>query len=103
MDIEVDLVSELLNKCNEGLQYYEIVLTNECIGEDGSMMINRDETPLGYALINRTTGITEHTSQVLPAILWQVQHLEQTLTSLLEPEKTGPVGVDSDDVIPMLQ
>jgi len=103
MEVEVDLMSEMLTACNKDLTYYKIVLTNKCLMEDGNMSTNQDGTPLGYGLVNLASGIMEHTSQVLPAILWQATHFEQTLKSLLNPETTGPVGVDSNDVIPMLQ
>ena len=100
MEVEVDLGSEMLTKANEGLQYYKIIFVDKALGEDSRYV----EGPcVGYGLINLATGVIEHTSTVLPGVMWQAQHFEQTLKSLLEPETTGPVGVDSDDVVPLLQ
>jgi len=100
MEVELDATSKMLNQINKDLKYYEIILVGKALAEDGNYV---EGICVGYGLQNLATGIIEHTSTILPGVMWQAQHFEQTLQSLLEPETTGPVGVDSDDVIPLLQ
>lgn len=85
---------------NKGLEYYEIIPTNVCMGEDGKLIEGTDI--VGYACVNKVTHVVEHTSTILPGVLFQAQHFDNTLRSLTEPEPELE-GTASEDVIPMLQ
>ncbi len=78
---------------------YSVKITREALGEDGTYSRH------GYAVINKDTGITEHTTMMLPAAIFQCQHFNDTLVSLLTPEpKTDMVDIFADptdgDVLP---
>ena len=90
-------VSELLNKANSELTFYEIVLTQRALGEDG-VYVEGDNA--GYGLLNKVTGVMEHTSTILPGVMWQATHFESTLTSLLEADEKADLSVAEGDVVP---
>ncbi len=74
----------------------------ECIiGEDGKY-----EDMDGYVVINRETGVIEHTTIMLPGAIFQCQHFNDTLESLMSPPEEGEDGVDlsslnvPEDIVP---
>ena len=72
---------------------------NKIIGEDGKYT-SRD----GYVVVNRETGVVEHTTIMLPGAIFQCQHFNDTLISLLSPpevETPDLTGMDvPEDVVP---
>lgn len=60
----------------------EIASGRSIIGEDGKYT----KTHGGYVVINRETGIIEHSSTMLPGAIYQCQHFNDTLITLLAPE-----------------
>lgn len=89
--------NELIVKANKSLEYYELRLVDKALGEDGKYVEGND---VGYGLINKATGIVEHTSVMLPGVLWQATHFESTLKSLLEDEAAMPSAETGEDVVP---
>lgn len=89
--------TEMIAKANKSLEYYELRLVDKSLGEDGKWVEGKD---VGYGLINKATGITEHTSVMLPGVLWQATHFESTLKSLLEEEEVAKTGPTGEDVVP---
>lgn len=93
----VDLMAAL----NADLSYYVIEPSTFAVGEEGKYVEGEDGETVGYAIRNAITGVVEHTSLILPGVIWQAQHFDNTLKSLLQkdvvPEsiKDAPV----DDVI----
>lgn len=61
------------------LEKYVVVTTDEALNEAGTACDAR-----GYAIVNKDTGITEHTSLCLPAAMFQAENFNRTLVSLLE-------------------
>jgi len=92
--------AKLFEDINKSLEFYEIIPTNTCMGEEGKM-IEATET-VGYAVVNKITQVVEHTSTILAGVFFQAQHFDNTLKSLLVDEE-GPAADSGDDVIPMLQ
>lgn len=92
-------VNELLQAANAELDFYEVMMVDKALGEDGNYV---EASPAGYGLINKVTGVIEHTSTILPGVLWQATHFESTLKSLLEPEKTADTTATEGDVVPFL-
>ena len=90
-------VSELLESVNKDLELYEIVLTERALGEDGKYV---DGESAGYGLLNKVTGVMEHTSTILPGVMWQATHFETTLKSLTaaEGELADTTAADGDVV-----
>ena len=90
-------MDELFESVNKGLKYYEIIPTNSAMGEEGKMI--EQEGIVGYACVNKVTQVIEHTSTILPGVLFQAQHFDNTLVSLTAEdevaEETGPM----DDVV----
>jgi len=81
---------------------YEVrVATNgdSVIGEDGKYAV-RD----GYIVVNRESGVIEHTTIMLPGAIFQCQHFNDTLVSLLNPPEDTPdalTGMDvPEDIVP---
>ena len=80
---------------------YQVELSDgrSIIGEDGKYTT----THAGYVVINKETGQIEHTTTMLPGAIFQCQHFDNTLTSLLMPdEELGediPGGDIADDVV----
>lgn len=72
---------------------YCVVLTDKALNEAGTGLDAE-----GYAVVNKETGITEHTTLCLPAAMFQADNFNRTLTQLLaeneeteEPELETPV------------
>lgn len=73
---------------------YAVEVTDAALGEDGKYGV------AGYKIINKDTGIVEHTTMMLPAAIFQAQHFSDTLKSLLEtPEKATELSL-VNDIIP---
>lgn len=51
------------------------------IGEDGKYTTSHP----GYVVINRQTGVIEHSTTMLPGAIFQCQHFNDSLESLLNP------------------
>jgi len=75
--------------------HYEVIETNDALGEDGKY--GRE----GYAVINRQTGIAEHTTTIYPQAIFQADALDGALTQLDEKdEDTDAIeAIESDIVI----
>ena len=89
--------NELFTKINSSFEYYDVVLVDRALGEDGVYI---EGEGVGYGLVNRVTGITEHTSTMLPGVFWQGQHFEGTLKSLLEVEAQPDTTAADSDILP---
>ncbi len=61
---------------------YAVVESKDVIGEDGKY--GRQ----GYAVVNKETGVVEHTTMVLPQALFQADAFEGALGQLNEEEQT---------------
>jgi len=91
-------VNELLGGLNKNLSYYEVVIVDKALGEDGKFIEGEN---VGYGLLNTVTGITEHTSIMLPGVMWQATHFESTLKSMLSADTDDGPGLASvEDIIP---
>lgn len=70
------------------------------VGEDGKYTMSHD----GYVVVNKETNVIEHSTTMLPGAIFQCQHFNDTLVSLLtDPEDniTALTSVDvPDDVVP---
>ena len=86
-------ISELFEAINKGLKYYEIVMVDNALQEDGKT------TGDGYACVNKVTTIVEHTSTILPGVLFQAQHFDNTLVSLTDEEPAAEGSSPMDDVV----
>lgn len=90
--------NELLDLANKDLSYYEVVLVDKALGEDGKFI---EGDPAGYGLLNKVTGILEHTSIMLPGVLWQATHFENTLKSMLSSDEEPEPGLSVvEDILP---
>lgn len=71
------------------------------VGEDGKYTT----THSGYVVVNKETNVIEHTTTMLPGAIFQCQHFNDTLVSLLSPPAAND-GVDiatvdvPEDVLP---
>ena len=82
---------------------YEVRIADEenmVIGEDGKY-----GTGGGYVVVNLETDIIEHSTVMLPGAIFQCQHFNDTLVSLLSPpEEADIVELASvnvpDDIVP---
>ena len=92
-------VNELLDSVNKDLKYYEVVLVDKALGEDGKFI---EGDNCGYGLRNKVTDILEHTSIMLPGVLWQATHFESTLKSMLAPEEGTRSLATVEDIMPSL-
>ena len=59
----------------------------------------------GYVVINRDTGVIEHSTVMLPGAIFQCQHFNDTLISLLAPKDEAEIiDINSlnvpEDVVP---
>ena len=91
----------ILNKINEQLKYYTIDIVeptdNErVLCEDGEYSTKVK----GYILRNKETGAAEHSTQLLPGIVFQAQHLDSTLDQLLNPT-TPQVDTSALEAMPV--
>lgn len=90
-----------INDLNEELKYYVIELSEFAIGEDGNYLRGSGDNLAGYAVRNKESGVVEHTSMLLPAIIFQAEHLDSMLDSLLNKEDTPTLeSLPVDDVLP---
>ena len=63
------------------------------IGEDGKY----GTAAAGYVVINKETGVIEHSTVMLPGAIFQCQHFNDTLISLLaDPEEA--IDIEALDV-----
>jgi hypothetical protein len=73
--------------------------TELVVGEDGQY-----KNGGGYVVINRETNIVEHSTIMLPGAIFQCQHFNDTLVSLLSPVEEGAVDIGAmnvpEDVVP---
>ena len=65
---------------------YLVVTTDEALNEAGTANDQR-----GYAIVNKDTGITEHTSLCLPAAMFQADNFNRTLTQLLAEDEAETI------------
>lgn len=65
---------------------YAVVLTDEALNESGTK-----NDAKGYAVVNKDTGVTEHTSLCLPAAMFQADNFNRTLTQLTEEQDAAEV------------
>ena len=90
----------MLNKINERMEYYKIVLTGKAIGEDGHYLNGKGDEIVGYAVVNQETKVIEFTTTVFPTAIFQADYMEKALKSLLSDEPLPEEGSDvSDDVL----
>jgi hypothetical protein len=83
---------------------YEVIRSEDetvVLGEDGKY----HNFP-GYAVRNKETTVVEHTTMMLPGAIFQCQHFNDTLVSLLTPAEVEDNVVDlasvqiGEDVVP---
>ena len=86
---------------NARLKYYEVVEAYRVLAEDGKYKESVNEHQ-GYAIVNKATGIIEHTTMVLPGAIFQAESLDSMLGGLLEPPVDAPKAEgNGEDVIPL--
>ncbi len=73
---------------------------NLIVGEDGKY-----GSHAGYVVVNKETGVVEHSTVMLPGAIFQCQHFNDTLISLLTPpEEAEVVDINSmnvpEDIVP---
>ena len=70
------------------------------IGEDGKYS---DDTK-GYVVLNKETGVIEHSTIMLPGAIFQCQHFNDTLVSLLNPPTEEELDISAlnvpEDIVP---
>jgi hypothetical protein len=82
---------------------YKVIKT-----EPGTVILAEDgkyHEWIGYAVINKETEVVEHTTMMLPGAIFQCQHFNDTLTSLMTPVEPAEVfdlqSIEVDgDVVP---
>lgn len=83
-------VQEAINALNDTLTYY-------CINVDTS-----EDQP--YTIFNKQLGVVEYASELLPGVIFQAEHLDNMLASLIEDEDAGQklalAELPTDDVVP---
>lgn len=85
---------ELYEKINKHMNYYEVVDAED-------VMLDDNTRGPGYALVNRITGVTEFTTPLLAGIIWQAQHFESTMDSVLNPIQTPNIPPEGGgDILP---
>lgn len=72
----------------------------EIVGEDGKYAVLN-----GYVVVNRETKVVEHSTVMLPGAIFQCQHFNDTLVSLLSPpDEADIVEITSangpEDILP---
>jgi len=85
-------------------KYYvrEKLSTEAIVGEDGKYTTNQ----LGYVVVNKDTGVIEHSTTMLPGAIFQCQHFNDTLISLLTPPSEDDATMDigsmdvPEDIVP---
>lgn len=88
-----------LNKINKSMKYYEVECTkdNPILCEDGEYRVRP-----GYVVRNKTTDVIEHTTMLLAGAIFQAQHFDNTLESLLaaeEPKMETLLDMPVEDVV----
>ena len=76
---------------------YQVELADgrSIIGEDGKYTQSHG----GYVVVNKETGVTEHSTTMLPGAIFQCQHFNDTLVDLLRPaDEAEVVNLQSVDV-----
>lgn len=93
-------VNEIMDKINADLTYYEIATASRAIGEEGKY-VSFEDVPAGYSITNKLTGVIEHTSTILPGVIFQAQHFDNTLKSFLQTDEkpAAETSEPTDDVI----
>lgn len=86
--------AELFEKLNKDLKYYEVTEAEDVLLEDGT-----SRGP-GYALVNTITDVVEFSTPLLAGAIWQAQHFENTLESILNPMPTPPETIEGGDILP---
>lgn len=71
------------------------------IGEDGKYTTTHE----GYCVVNKDTGVVEHSSTILPGVIFQCDHFNDSLESLLNPQSVDEETILSelnvpDDIVP---
>jgi hypothetical protein len=91
-------MEDMLKKYNAGLKYYMIMPCDKVVGEDGKYI---EGDFVGYGIENKVTGVTEHTSTCMPAAMFQANHFDDMLASLLDGKPPALSLVDiSEDIVP---
>ena len=87
-----------LAKYNAGLKYYMVLPATKVIGEDGKYV---EGDNVGYAIENKETGVIEHTNVCLAAVMFQANHFDDMLTSLLDGTPAlSLVETPAEDIVP---
>jgi hypothetical protein len=91
---------DLITAINKDLTIYVIEPTTLAIGEEGKYVDGKGST-VGYAVVNTITGVIEHTSVILPGVIYQAQHFDNMLRSMLSKgkEPTTLEEAPVDDVV----
>ena len=91
-------INKAISDINKNVKYYTLSVEPGARSEDG-----RTDC-LGYIVNNKVTGVTEFTSTVLPNAIYQMQHLDEMLDSLVSPrEKVEPLSLVNpvgEDTVP---
>lgn len=87
-----------MTTANEALyntEKYIVTTTAAALNEAGTAC----DAP-GYAVVNKDTGITEHTSLCLPAAMFQADNFNRTLVQLTTEEEVEEIieGAAEEDV-----
>lgn len=90
--------TNLLEKYNNGLKYYIVVPSSKVIAEDGKYA---EGEFVGYAIENKETGVVEHTNICLAATMFQANHFDDMLASLLDGKPAlSLVDTPTEDIVP---
>lgn len=88
-----------LEKYNAGLRYYVVVPVDRVLGEDGKYT---EGEFVGYGIENKETGVVEHSTICLPAAMFQANHFDDMLASLLDGTPSlSIVDTPAEDVVPL--
>ena len=69
---------------------YQVVLMDKVLGEDGRY------GPPGYAILNKETGVVEHTTMVLPQAIFQADAFMGALGQLNSANDAEVDGASAD-------
>ena len=90
----------MLDKVNANLKHYEVQETSWCMGEDGQYRTARDGQIIGYAVVNKTNGVIEYSTMILPTAIFQADYLDNAMESMLNPAiKDQDPEVVQEDVL----
>ncbi len=90
--------TDKLAKYNLGLKYYMVVPATKVIGEDGKYMVGDNA---GYGIVNKETDVIEHTNTCLAAAMFQANHFDDMLSSMLdEIPALSLVDTAAEDIMP---